>query len=220
LLLLYFLIPAARLGSLKRYWLFFAGLVVIALAGGITWELIINGLLKADSPIIILARQLIEHPRQAGNVITRGMGAPFPLLTKVIGGPLVTDVLNIGFLVAIAYALLMLIVALLDFAPNAGRVALSNRLIPWASAALSLVTITLLMYLTWPYAYYAQGIHPRHIVPLSFVALLFFLNAMPRVGKLGRFAREHFGSLATLYFILRLGETLWAVNQRYYALGT
>jgi uncharacterized membrane protein len=220
LLLLYLLIPIARLGSHKRYWLLFSGLVVIALAGNFAWETIVAGPPTAANPIVIQARQLIEQPRQIGQVLRRGVGAPVPLVAKTFGGPLVTDIPNVGPLVSMAYVIMMLVIAFLDFAPGVGRISFANRLIPWAAAALGVVAITLLSYLNLPYAYFAQGVHPRQIIPLAFVFLLFFLNAMPHVGKIGKFARGHLGWLVALYFVLRMCETLWVLNHRYYSLSS
>jgi len=220
LVLLYLLIPAARLGSRKRYWLNFAVLVVIALGCGAAWVLVVGRPHTPESLLTMLTRQLLEHPREFGETLLRAIGPPLPFLAKTFGGPLVTDALNIGHLLAIGYAILMFLIALLDVAPNAGRISLAQRVIPLAAAVLGVLTVSLGMYLTWPPTYFDQGIHPRQVIPLACVALLFFLNAMPRVGGFGRFAREHLGWIAALYFVLRMAETLWAVYQRFYDLSS
>jgi uncharacterized membrane protein len=220
LLLLFLLIPAARLGNRARYWLLVGGLVVIALAGCIAWELIAAGPLKAENSFVVQARQLLDHPRQIGQVAIYGIGPPVPLVAKTLGGPLVTDRLNLGPLVSIPFVILMLMIAFLDFAPSVGRVTLGKRIIPWAVVALCAVAISLLMYLTLPAAYFNQRMHPRQVIPVGFLLLLFFLNAMPHAGRIGRFVRGHFGWFALLYFVLRMAESLFVLNQSYYSLSS
>src|SRR5262249_40388596 len=152
LVLSYFIIPAARIGSRKRYWLVFVGLAVVAASIVAAWQL-------AQRPPAVAAkagvdpapqrRHVVQNPPQFPAVLRASIGKPpiVHVLSQAYSGFLVTNLLNPSIPLLAACAGLFLFVCILDVVPGLGRVGFRRRLVPIAVAAISLPVVLLFAYL-------------------------------------------------------------------------
>lgn len=226
LVLLYFLIPAAKMGGAKRYWLVFAAVVLIAVGSVTAWQLArapgSAPLIAAGTDPAAQVRFIRDHPGEFATAL-RGSIGKLPLvqiLGKTYSGVLLTDSGAPGPLLVLLVpvcALVLLFVCFVDATPSVGRVGLRQRLVPLVVALLGILTAYVIMYVYWmPVG--ATNIHmwPRQLVPAGLVLLLVLFNLTPRLGGLAAFVRAHMGLFVVVYFVLRYSETVLSLIQRYY----
>jgi uncharacterized membrane protein len=222
----YFMIPAARMGGRKRYWLVFAGLAAVAAALVTAWQLAqapSSALVKAEVDPAAQARQILENPRQFVDVVRASLGTRAPVvhvLSQTYSGFLVTNLLNPSIALLVVCAGLFLFVCFLDGRPGLGRVGLRRRLVPLAVAAATMATTLLFAYLyRTPVGSMAVESGPWQLVPTGLVLTFCLFNLTPRLIGFAAFVRAHMSLFVAGYYLLRFGESAFGVIYRYYKIN-
>jgi uncharacterized membrane protein len=224
LLLLYLLIPATRMGGRKRYWLMFAGMIVIAACTIGAWYVSrapTFSPIKADVDPTAQARFVIQHPRGFIEALKLGLGEPPFLwtLSRTYSGFLTTNLYVPSVPLVIVCAVLLIAVCFLDGACGVGRVGVRGRLVPLGVGVAGMFSVLVFAYLyQMPVAARSIASEPWEYVPPGLVLLLCFFNLTPRPGGFAAFVRTHLGWFVAAYFLLRYAESLLGVVHRYYML--
>jgi uncharacterized membrane protein len=224
LIFLYLLIPAARMGGRKRYWLACACMAVLAVGTLAAWYVARSPTfspIRADVDPSAQARFIVQNPRIFGEAIKVGLGEPLFIhtLTLTYGGFLTTNLFVPSVPLVIVCAMLLIGVCCIDGARGVGRVGARGRLVPLAVGVAGMVCVLVYAYFyQMPVAARTISSGPWQYVPPALVLLLCLFNLMPRLGGFVGFVRAHLGWFVAAYFLLRYAESLLGVAHRYYKL--
>jgi len=230
LLLLYFVVPAARVGGRKRYWLTFTALCLVAGGTTVAWHFAQAPTYSPPNAGVDPAAQfrlLSQNSRHFFGALRSSMGLPpiVHVMSTPLSGLLLTGSLSKpGFLIVLRGVMvpvcagLVIVACFLDACPAVGRVSLRQRLVAFLVGVASVLAIFLIVYVqSMPVGGTGILVRPRQLIPCGLALLLCLVNLTPRLGKFGAFARSYFGTILVVYFLLRFGESGFSMWARYYS---